>query len=485
LQYLPDLPSDDYEPLSMVRLVSGTEAIGWENLYDVRQFFSVSSTGTGGGDTTLTANRVVVTNDAGQQTTNQYFQYDYDNNVLVLGAGISDVPTLGTNSFHFMGSGTSPSWNLWAFGTSIAGFNTFFRARGDWTTPLALQHGDVIGRPARFRGHDGSTFPATRGEIRGQARGAWDTSSHGTEIIISITPSGTTTMQDMLTVNQVGNDLLYGTYNISGSPHTHDINDLINVREILVYNRTYYVRTDGNDSNTGLVDSAGGAFLTLQHAYDVATGLDMAGYTVTIQIKDGTYTGGLVIDKPWVGGSLIIQGNSGTPANVLVSTSGNCVQCNIAIPGSFTLKDMKLTSSASSCIEHFGVGVFSFTNIDFGSAASGYHISSNTAGGNVRATGNYAITGGAALHWACIGGGTIECKNITITITGTPAFSYKFAIATQGLGNIRCEGNTFSGSATGTRYLAEANGVIYTNGGGANYLPGDSAGSTATGGQYT
>jgi hypothetical protein len=254
------------------------------------------------------------------------------------------------------------------------------------------------------------------------------------------------------------------------------------IREVLAANRTYYVRTDGSDSNTGLANTAGGAFLTIQKAYDVACSLDMGGYTVTIQIGDGTYTGGLSIDKPWVGGNLTIQGNSGTPANVVVSTSGNCVTCTIAIPGVFTIKDMKLTSSAASCIEHFSIGVLKFSNLNFGSAAS-FHISSNTAGGNVQGS-SYAITGGAAIHWASIGGGTVECKNITITLTGTPAFSFKFAVVTQGLGNIRCEGNTFSGSATGTRYLAEQNGVIFTNGGGANYLPGDAAGSTATGGQY-
>jgi HK97 family phage major capsid protein len=45
-------------------------------------------------------------------------------------------------------------------------------------------------------------------------------------------------------------------------------------------------------------------------------------------------------------------------------------------------------------------------------------------------------------------------------------------------------GHTFSGSATGTRYLANGNAVVFTNGGGASYLPGNAAGSTATGGQY-
>jgi hypothetical protein len=43
---------------------------------------------------------------------------------------------------------------------------------------------------------------------------------------------------------------------------------------------------------------------------------------------------------------------------------------------------------------------------------------------------------------------------------------------------------TFSGAATGARYFANMNSIIQTNGGGANFFPGDSAGSTATGGQY-
>lgn len=42
------------------------------------------------------------------------------------------------------------------------------------------------------------------------------------------------------------------------------------------------------------------AFLTLQKAYNnIAASLDLSGFTVTVQIGDGTYTGGLVVSQPW------------------------------------------------------------------------------------------------------------------------------------------------------------------------------------------
>jgi hypothetical protein len=258
----------------------------------------------------------------------------------------------------------------------------------------------------------------------------------------------------------------------------------IGVREVLTGNRTYYVRTDGSDSNTGLVDSAGGAFLTLQHAYNVIAHLiDCAGFNVTIDVGDGTYTAGIDAITPITGqGILGIVGNVGTPGNVIINPTNAHGILNRTGATIIQVSGIEFrTTTAGTCLWAWkNSGIIVAGPIRFGASAGDHFLASE--GGLIEINADYTIAGNAVNHWHVFGGGEIICQNRTITLTGTPAFSGNFAGNAQAAHYI--SGNTFSGSATGSRYLSHKNGVIDTAGGGANYLPGNVAGTTATGGLY-
>lgn len=73
---------------------------------------------------------------------------------------------------------------------------------------------------------------------------------------------------------------------------------------------TYYVRTDGNDGNTGTADTAGGAFRTIGKAFSVIP--STVNHAVTINIAPGTYNE--VLNMGGFKGSGKIQINSGVRA---------------------------------------------------------------------------------------------------------------------------------------------------------------------------
>lgn len=254
-------------------------------------------------------------------------------------------------------------------------------------------------------------------------------------------------------------------------------------REVLTANRTYYVDTSGSDSNDGL-SSGAGAFATLQKAWDVISSLDLSIYSVTVQVADGSYSG-FTIDKAPVGGTRVtFEGNTSTPTNVVLSGTNTIVAtAPSAIPVRFQY--LQMGSSAGDTIRltapcQVEIG----TNVVFGSTQWS-HMSVLAPGAFIKRVGNYTIAGGGQRHLSTEGAGA-KIENggtATITLTGTPAFSVAYAHARWG-SMISDYNKTFVGSATGVRYSAVANAVIFTNGGGASYFPGDSAGSTSTGGQY-
>jgi hypothetical protein len=253
-------------------------------------------------------------------------------------------------------------------------------------------------------------------------------------------------------------------------------------RELLVADRTYYIRTDGSDSNTGLANTSGGAFLTIQKGVDVASALDVGVWTVTLQLADGTYNGQVILKSFVGGGWIIIQGNAGTPTNVVVNHTAGSVVSATAITGLWKIKDFRVKSTTNGHLVYVQFAYLAIAGIDFNVAAGGYYHMECFAG-FIEPTANYTISGAAGRHLSVEAGGTYMGSGRTVTLSGTPAFSSAFAF-TYSTGYISAQSMTWSGSATGPRYSAAANSLIYTSSGGASFFPGDSAGSTATGGLY-
>ncbi|MCI4435737.1 MAG: hypothetical protein JHC33_02855 [Ignisphaera sp.] len=252
-------------------------------------------------------------------------------------------------------------------------------------------------------------------------------------------------------------------------------------RELLTAARTYYVATTGSDSNNGL--SVSTPFLTIQKAINTVCSLDMGAYQVTIQVADGTYTN-TSVGNNYIGTlPPIIQGNTTTPANCILSTtSSDCLAVNQAIVWNINGFTLKTTTSGNGLNAQNG-GIINFQNIVFGACATA-HINAQNSG-IINCQSNYTITGSYPIHWKVIESGVVwDIPGKTITITGTPAFSTAFLYMRTASIIVISNNTTFTGSATGVRYSINLNSACFVNGAATTYLPGNTSGTTATGGQY-
>lgn len=256
-----------------------------------------------------------------------------------------------------------------------------------------------------------------------------------------------------------------------------------NLREVLTANRTYYIRPDGSDSNNGLSNTSGGAFLTYQRAIDVVAALDISIYNVQIQVADGTYTAGATINGPWVGvGTVTLVGNTGTPANVIQSVaSGNCISCFNG--GKITVSGFEPRAAGGACLFVRGGGSVITIGPSMRFGASGNQHMFAEDGGSFFGRDNYSIVGSVQDHISIGAHGRTNIFLSTLTLTGTPAFSGAFFRATQ-LSNGFYVPGTLSGSATGQRYHLTSNSVLTTNGSGPTGLPGNAGGYVEAGSIY-
>jgi hypothetical protein len=383
---------------------------------------------------------------------------------------------------------------------SVTGVVTgYYKSRGTVDSPGIVQSGDQL-TILDFLGYDGNSWELSariiptvtgtpaNGDIRSEFQfHNWN----GTGVVqtFSILPNGGLRLieQSAAAADTAGygqiwvkNDTPNKLYFTDDAGTDHDLTaGGSSGRALLTANRTYYVRKDGNDSNSGLVDNAGGAFLTIQKAIDTVSSIDCSTYQATIQVRSGTYSESLLL-RPWIG--LLppkLIGDETTPTNVVISGATSITN---AVPGcTWRIGGFSVVASAYGVWAENGGILIIDGNMNHG--ASTFIQLVAVSQGRINVTANYTISGAAAVHAYSTYGGNVTASGRTVTISGTPNFSTAFARSLL-LGTLNLASMTFSGSATGKRYDAASNAVIYTNGASTTYLPGDAAGTTATGGLY-
>ncbi len=250
------------------------------------------------------------------------------------------------------------------------------------------------------------------------------------------------------------------------------------IREVLTAARTYYVRSDGSNSNDGLTNSSGGAFLTLAKAISTVGALDLSTFAVTIQIGLAGSYAGFSATQPFVGGpgsSVTLIGDTAAPGSyVITSTVTVSNRCAIVIRG------VDFTPSSGD-----GLAVSSGATVTISGAC---HCGAASGARQILAAGASAVlitavltSDGSASHWLlAVDNSIISSNGLVHVFSGTPAYSAATVQAQTGA-IISVVNGTPSGAATGKRYDSTLNAVIFTNGGGANFFPGNVAGTATTG----
>ena len=247
-------------------------------------------------------------------------------------------------------------------------------------------------------------------------------------------------------------------------------------REYLTTDRTYYVRTDGSNSNDGLSDTAQGAFATVQYAIDnVAGNIDPNKYLVTIQLGAGTYNETVTLRPHLSYQNVVIQGTSTYGEVVLTGVVCNFVQ-------RWTIKDLELDNPSGPQCVYAGYGAHvDLQNVQFNRAATS-HVTVQY-GARISYNGDYRIVGNAPRHILCQSNASVRYSSLNCTLVGTPTFAVYFINASV-CARIRCDNLTFTGTFTGKRYALAVLGVLSGTGGSSTYFPGTIAGTTETGAQY-
>jgi hypothetical protein len=259
---------------------------------------------------------------------------------------------------------------------------------------------------------------------------------------------------------------------------------------------TFYVRTDGNDNNSGFANDPADAFRTISGAMAAIKSRYISQGTITIRVADGLYVDGISEQFSYIAEWSIV-GNHTNPGNVVIqatsnaigaypphATAGRCCvvedQGNIQIDG-FTFQSYLENAAAS------GGGVLTITNCDFTAPVSGaYPIHANT-NGTITLFGNCQYSGATSAQciFVAASGGVlgfgytdgIYTDNLVFNIAGTPVLQTTAACSAGGVMAVFTTVVSFTGGIPNCpQYQCTTGGGIEFSGGVTTIFPGSQPG---------
>ena len=250
-----------------------------------------------------------------------------------------------------------------------------------------------------------------------------------------------------------------------------------------------YCRTTGSDvTATGATNTDTDAFQTIAAALIYgASRNNLSGRQLIIQLgNQATFAAPGAVG---IGGQVVIVGDvanqglygiggtgPGAGGSGLIAATNNT---SVTVQG-VTVNN---TSTINAHLAAVSASSVNFNNVTFSSSvATGQPVAYAPLGGSITVNGGNIMGSNCGSLFTAQGGTIAITANVTVQ--GTPNFTNACAV-TSSSGSIVISGGSFTGAATGLRYLMSLNGTINTSGGGANFFPGSIAGSNGpTGGQY-
>jgi hypothetical protein len=260
----------------------------------------------------------------------------------------------------------------------------------------------------------------------------------------------------------------------------------------------FYVRTDGNDANSGFENTAQEAFRTVQGGMNAIQERYISQHTIYLLVEDGMYGSGFAATSPYIGNWAVI-GNPNNPGNCIINATstdaasyvpgcspGHCVAAygngNMTVDG-FTFQSYYSNLAASG-------GYLSCGDCHYTGALSGLESAINCAGGNINLWGNNTYTPSGPTEPALMSAGEDSGINMGYTdiywnqtfsmnlLGAAPTFTGATAISHSGsVIVIFTDVCVFTGAIpNNAEYICQTGGGIQFNGPNKNIFPGTSPG---------